>query len=105
MHTNHDRMPHIMCGCSEEFINIHTNGDSVRKRRLLGFASKTNFTLQRSNSSKLFSGNAEAENNCTFEFNVEFKCGQKWSMLGKYCCIFLYFLATVEPDTTNGLIY
>lgn len=53
------------------------------KRRLFGFASKPSLTLQHSNSFKLFRGNAEAENNCTIEFNGEFKCGQKMIYAGK----------------------
>lgn len=64
-------MPNIMCD------------KSGIKGRLLGFALKTSFTLQHSNSFKLFSRNAEAENNCTIESNGEFKCSEKMIYAGK----------------------
>lgn len=80
--------------------------DKRIKRRLLGFASEASYTLQHCNSFKLFSGNAEAENNCTIECNGEFKWGQKMIYAGgKKSWIFFNFLVPVEPDTSNGLIY
>lgn len=104
VHTSCYRVRHIICGCSEAIINIYIPREPEHEKKEAPWfcLEKASLTLQHSNSSKLFSGNAEAEKSLRLILVVS-QNEVKIFHEGKIILNLLYMLTVVE--TTSGLMY